>query len=181
MGTRHIVGVKLGDKLFGQYGQWDGDPGGAGLIVFRFLQDRFDEETFRKNFGAAVFVDEDEAERDFTPYNHFSRNLGVGIVSYIQETPEPRLYNRITFAADSLFCEWAYIIDLDARVLRVFSGLNEEKLPEGAFFKFLEGRARLGKEYEPVAEIGSLTFDELALMFEEEFLITFGQSERVSQ
>ena len=41
--------------------------------------------------------------------------------------------NANTFPEDSLFCEWAYIIDLDGEALEVYQGFQSKKHKEGRF------------------------------------------------
>jgi hypothetical protein len=59
----------------------------------------------------------------------------------------------VEFAADSLFCEWAYVIDLDKDVFEVYRGFNKRKLGKTHRFAFLEPKAR--KEYHPVCLLKS--------------------------
>lgn len=186
MGTRNLTMVKLGGKLFGQYGQWDGYPEGQGLTALRFLQNGFDEEKFKANFEKAVFLTDKEIEErwenagaepgaafvgmdvadEFKRNNmHLSRDMGAKILKYIQETSNPELQNGIAFAADSLFCEWGYMVDLDARELQCFRGFNRKPLARGQFFENLKP---LEKGYYPIEEIKSFKFDELkAITFSE--------------
>ena len=51
-------------------------------------------------------------------------------------------YNDLDFAADSLMCEWCYVIDLDEGVFDVHEGFNEQPLTEKDRFYFLEPKIR---------------------------------------
>lgn len=42
------------------------------------------------------------------------------------------------FAANSLFCEYAYVIDLDFMTFEIYKGFNPDKLKQGERFKYLE-------------------------------------------
>lgn len=72
------------------------------------------------------------------------------------------------FAADSLFCEWAYVIDLQKGTFEVYKGFNEELLRRGYRFFYLSNRSDGG--YQPVKQVHE--FDLNALPSDEEFLET---------
>lgn len=72
------------------------------------------------------------------------------------------------FAADSLFCEWAYVIDLDKMTFEVFKGFNKEPLVEGDRFyelqdKLIAEKAAKGRqvEYYPVKLVKSYDLNNL--------------------
>ena len=87
----------------------------------------------------------------------------------------PYLEDDINFAADSLFCEWAYVIDLDKRTFEVYEGFNKEPLNEDERFFFLEEKSykehRGVDQYHPVKLVKSWSLDELPTG--EEFLGAF--------
>lgn len=159
MGTRHLTIVKLGEKLFGQYGQWDGYPDGAGVEVFDFVRTKLDLQLFKERFEAARFVDTAEANSKFTRDSQFSRDMGAGILDYIQQTWKPELFNSIDFAADSLFCEWAWMLDLDKKELVVFRGFNKEPLKDGEPFKFLDDKRE--NSYYPIKHWVTMPFSQV--------------------
>ncbi|MDY6957557.1 MAG: hypothetical protein SVK08_00235 [Halobacteriota archaeon] len=51
------------------------------------------------------------------------------------------IFQDLEFAADSIFCEWAYLIDLDNGTFEVFEGFNHDKLKKGDRFYFLMKKA----------------------------------------
>ena len=91
----------------------------------------------------------------------------------------PYLEDNINFAADSLCCEWAYVIDLDKRTFEVYEGFNQEPLTEDDRFFFLEEKSnkehRGEDQYHPVKLVKSWSLDELPT--EEEFLNAFKEEE----
>lgn len=138
MGTRHLIAVvRNGEYKIAQYGQWDGYPDGQGLTVLNFLK-TCDIETFVKAVDNCTEATDDYIEKvDADPnwpenFPHFSRNTGADILQQVYDAGGLPLVLNVEFAADSLFCEWAYVIDLDDLVLEVYQGFNQRK-PEGRF------------------------------------------------
>lgn len=185
MGTRNLTAVVLnGEYKIAQYAQWDGYPKGQGLTVLRFLRDKGVTEQFLTNLSGCRFGTEDEIKATWTAagadpnsewvnmsvgekhtkmYRELSRDTGAGILALVAERP-CLLGDSITFAADSLFCEWAYVVDLDAMTLEVYKGFNKRPLPSDARFKHLE--AQRDGEYYPIRKLcefslGKLPSDEV--------------------
>jgi hypothetical protein len=65
----------------------------------------------------------------------------------------------LEFAADSLFCEWAYVIDFDSNTFDVYKGFNTQPLKETDRFYFLEDKAE--GNYHPVVIMASYCLDDL--------------------
>lgn len=143
-----------------QYGQWDGYPEGNGVRILDFVRSKPRMQKLReklKNVRFATKKDEKkvddylnsigckdgwmtqiQAEKYHKAFPYLSRNIGAGILELVSESTDKEiiLVNSTDFAGDSLFCEWAYVIDLDKNVLEVYSGFN--KTP-------LEGNERFSK------------------------------------
>jgi hypothetical protein len=118
-----------------------------------------------------------ELDREYLelPYINIDFTTGCHILRYILEPDIQPLPNYFEFARDSLFCEWAYIIDLDANTLEVFKGFNTQPLSEGERFYAYEGlekykdTERYEEAYEPVRFV--VAFDLNDLPCEAEFLV----------
>src|SRR5688572_19951636 len=156
MGTRNLVCVvKGGEYKVAQYGQWDGYPTGQGETIVEFLLQRMDRAMFERHLdnttvmtreeitafwkkagaddnGSIACSKADDAEKDAP---HMSRNTGAKILDYVQRTPYPKLQHELDFAGDSLFCEWAYVVDLDTDTLEVYKGFNKTGVPVGERFE----------------------------------------------
>lgn len=65
---------------------------------------------------------------------------------------------NVVFPGDSLYCEWAYVIDFDKNTFEVYQGFNKEPLPPDARFKFLE---KEDSEYKPVKIVAEWPLDNL--------------------
>lgn len=169
MGTRNLTAVYIdGEYKVAQYGQWDGYPGGQGITCLEFLRDRCDMPKFKANVRKATFLTPEEYNSILKKYGmdedgmisvrdydrlkidmpELSRDTGAEILDIIQSREEGvKLENSISFAADSIFCEWAWVIDLDANTFEAYEGFNKEPLtPEDRFY-FL-------KEYEEDGDSG---------------------------
>jgi hypothetical protein len=75
------------------------------------------------------------------------------------------LNNSVGFAADSLFCEWAYLIDLDKNVLEVYQGFNTKPLDKGQRFSDMS-KDRENSEYYPIRMIKSYDLGNLPTLAE---------------
>jgi len=64
------------------------------------------------------------------------------------------------FVRDSLFCEWAYVIDMDSREVEVYEGFNKSPVPAGE--RFSDPDSCSGKaEYFPVRLVAKAPFEEV--------------------
>jgi hypothetical protein len=175
MGTRHLIAVQLdGQYRIAQYGQWDGNPSGQGEIVLNFLEE-WRRPEFEAKLRAASFMTEEEMEalsarieREGLEigwserWPELSRDAGAEILEMVQHADAGiKLLDEIGFATDSLFCEWAYVIDLDAETLEVFKGFQKEPLPETErFFGFeLKYPNEVCEGYYPIRMIASYPLD----------------------
>ena len=180
MGTRHLIAVQLnGEYKVAQYGQWDGYPSSTGVEVLSFLRDA-DLPAFTERVRSAHYVPHEEltalGDRWLKVYPHQSRDVGADILSVIAKSePGIGLRNSIEFAADSLMCEYAYVIDLDKQKLEVFKGFNTEPLEAGERFAAVP-LPKDGGEYHQVRKIAE--FDLGSLPSDAEFVqITEPQEE----
>ena len=72
------------------------------------------------------------------PY-YWSRDLSSIVLNiinneYKDNTGDIVLVNKHNFGYDSLFCEWAYVIDLDNNEFEVYKGFNDKPLQGGDRF-----------------------------------------------
>lgn len=177
MGTRGMnVAIIDGKVKLAQYNQWDSYPAGQGAEVLGFLHYAMscpeNEESFKKKlrgcskattkdlkeiyqkFGwdeSTGSMSMDEAEKMKEAYPQFSRDTGSDVYGLIANSEKGlKLKHDLPFVADSLFCEWCYVVDFDAGTFEVYTGFNKEPLSEGdRFFKF-EKHVEKGSEYHPV-------------------------------
>jgi len=109
-------------------------------------------------------VDWNKAREFDTIYPETSRDTGAKILDIILDSNKPlKLINSLDFVNDSLFCEWAYVIDFDKNTFEVYEGFNKEPLsPDERFYSEDEI-----KEYYPVKHIKTFTLNNLPTTNEE--------------
>ena len=181
MGTRNLTIVhKNGEYKVAQYGQWDGYPEGLGVTLLNFLKnvnmDSFRNAIDNVSFYTKEEIDEvnktiDEIRKDIPNYSwqkdfpQLSRDTGGDILNLITFKGVNKVNNSIDFAADSLFCEWAYVIDLDINKFEVYKGFNHEELNSDERFYFLEDKRDkdniVGKDYHPIKFVKSYDLNNL--------------------
>lgn len=184
MGTRNLTMVYLdGEYKVAQYGQWDGYPEGQGVTILNFLQeveiDKFKEKVrnsvkkitpeiltkYHIEAGGELFSEAIRPEvfdKFKNLYPQFSRDTGAKVLEEIMSVAEGDIYLKLDteFAKDSLFCEWAYVVDLDQMVLEVYAGNNLLPLgPNDRFFWLQESLTSDG--YWPVKMICSFPLNKL--------------------
>lgn len=75
-------------------------------------------------------------------------------------TPTEEDAADLKFAANSLLCEWAYVVDLDRNTFEVFQGFNRDQLDDSERFKFLDG-ITVDSEYKAVKLAARFPLDNL--------------------
>lgn len=175
MGTRNLTAVydKNGNLKVAQYGQWDGYPSGQGFTILEALTGR--RADIESNLKHVRWITEDElkeAIRDITgdpdkewfdmdeskrfgeKYPELSRDIGGDILNIIADLKdgELKVTNQASFIYDTLFCEWAYIIDFQKNKLEVYSSWGDDDGNEPLKTRFY--REKVGEDGEIVAEYG---------------------------
>lgn len=130
-----------------------------------------------KQYGADEngLVTMEDLDRMMEDHPEFSRNTGAGILEMVQNHSEGmKLQDSIDFAADGLFCEWAWVIDLDAGTFEGYRGFGQTPLAENNRFYFLRDLEE-DNGYHGVRLVAKWNLD--ALPTDEEFLAAFKNDE----
>lgn len=175
MGTRNLTCVyKDGKHRVAQYGQWDGYPKGQGKTILEILKKDDNLKKLEKNIEYCKFVKretigkfydkcfEENNEKKFDEkYPSVDRDLGGEILNLIINSKDKKilLMDSIDFAKDSLFCEFCYVIDFDARTFEVYKGFNQQPLRDTERFYFFDGKPENG--YYPIKLIKTYNLDKL--------------------
>lgn len=196
MGTRNLTIVKHnGEYKVAQYGQWDGYPSGQGAIALEFAHKltavntlmEFTRKVDAVRVASAEYMNDidrrvksGELEDWRKSYPELSRDTCAKILDMILERPAGLiLQDDINFAADSLFCEWAYVIDLDEKTFEAYVGFNQSPLePTDRFFFLMDKIPKdCGEKYYPIKLYPGAVWSLHKLPSEDEFLKTFAKEE----
>ena len=201
MGTRNLTAVMIGGQYkIAQYGQWDGYPEGQGIRVLKFLQKKENRERLKDSLKRVRFIEFGGRDKEWiSAYdkaapewsrepdnrteeqkawfnNYISRDLGSDILYSIIKSDDKEIIikNSISFAGDSLFCEYGYIIDFDSGKFEIYKGHNKEIIKKG---RFVSGDCLLEKKggYEPIKISKGYDIDDLPS--EEQFLYDLSENE----
>ena len=190
MGTRGIWGFRKDgyDKV--SYCHWDSYPEGLGhqfaKLLMKPVADKLDSW-----FDKIVEIDTNELPTEEQKQHCIDMGWFNGNVSnrnaddwycLLRELQDPEAWaeliendkvvyidNYINFIKDSLFCEYAYIYDIDKKELEIYVGFQHEPQPGNRYgTQAREGNIR---NYYPCRLVGTITMDELR-NFAEEYTVT---------
>jgi len=150
MGTRGAVGFLSNGIEKITYNHFDSYPEGLGNGVLNFLHtiinfeelkikvnniiliDEKVEPTIKqiKQCIAAKTVDMEASEQSYKDWYCLLRHAQGNLEKYIEVRLMP---DSKDFLLDSLFCEWAYIINLDTNKLEIYEGFNEDQNGKGRY------------------------------------------------
>jgi len=177
MGTRNLTMViHKGEVRMAQYGQFDGYPRGVGRDIAAVLE-KYPLKKIRAALDRCVFVGQKKVDGYFKKLGHKGGNWVSIEISDQFEKAYPLLHRDISggkalavmleredtdpfeltdnreFAADSLFCEWCYVVDLDKKVVEVYTGFNQKPVKKDSRFAALNKFASPGRtgKYYPVS------------------------------
>jgi hypothetical protein len=139
MGTRGLTGFVIDGQVKAQYQQFDSYPSGVGAdVVAAFASGKITAEGVR-----AITLVKGDSKPTKTQIKRLEKysNTGVSTGSLdewyvlLRETQGDVLamieagfmIDSSSFAADSLFCEWGYLINLDTNTLEVYRGFQTDK------------------------------------------------------
>lgn len=156
MGTRNLICVvQDGEFKVAQYAQFDGHPTRTGEKIRQFLVREYAEDKLKK-FTAQIALTVEATEEALSEaydamktlgdrwsrqYPQFSRDTGPDILDWILEEEAPAVNSQLSFGGESLFCEWAYVINLDECTLEIYRGFNKKPVSKDNPFKAFENKS----------------------------------------
>jgi len=142
VGTRGLIGVRLDGKDYLTYNHFDSYPSGLGVAAVLAVDEMDEDLDYWKDLTRRVKVVnptdvpameelqnhvslwEKDCEAPPTEYYDFLHPLQGDIKAMLRMGI---LIDSGEFINDSLFCEWAYILNLDTRTLEVYHGWQNQK------------------------------------------------------
>jgi len=204
MGTRGAYGIKSNGKYYVTYNHFDSYPDGLGDVIVEFcrkIQKENGWDAFRKGTEALTLVNLSgipsakliEKYRKYSDINVsrqtvddwycLLRNLQFGeILTGIYNGNIEHMINGFDFLSDSLFCEYAYIINLDKMRLEFYEGFNDKGFDENSPLPFIQKEVEIklkeeekerkrseGTKYYPVRFKGSVPLSKIPKKWKEKF------------
>ena len=178
MGTRGFTGFVVGGRLIGSYNHCHSYPSGLGVALAVRLRDELEVgsvESMREGVKRVRLVDDVAAPspEDVERYwPHADLSLGeerckrecYALLRNLQGDPFAQLEAGVMtdgtdFPLHSLFCEWAYVVDLDRECLDVYEGFRKVPPTEGHWVGAVTESAGA---YWPVQRVDVIPFGSLA-------------------
>jgi len=154
MGTRGAIGFFVNGKTKVTYNHFDSYPSGVGLDVLEFAEGNTWSDLTDMAEGIEMLEQESNPSEEL---KEKAKQLGIyddkvglqtdGDLYCLLHGAQGNLdtYAKLgamvddeSFLGDSLFCEWAYIINVDDGVLEVYIGGNKKPDQEGRYAHFEE-------------------------------------------
>lgn len=158
MGTRGALGFRIGEQDKVVYNHFDSYPSGLGVNVLTDLQTHFIGQPFDAVLAQLhkvaselrLIVDgkPEPTEADIKRYQKFAntsvdsgeltdwyvllRNAQGGLKAYLSGDLDI-MDSAASFLLDSLFCEWAYIINMDIETFEIYKGFNKDPEAPGRY------------------------------------------------
>lgn len=142
MGTRGAVGFRVGKQDKVTYNHFDSYPSGLGQEVLDFIQansvesltkaaeniqmiDMSVKPTKEQIKVCEPWTDLTVSEQSTEDWYCLTRLAQGNLNAYVEGLPY--MNDSSSFLLDSLFCEYAYIINLDSKKLEFYSGFNQKQ------------------------------------------------------
>lgn len=149
MGTRGLIGLRHKDKDQLTYNHYDSYPEELGVNFLKSIK-KFSIEQMKNAFDNIKLIEDENkkpTKKEFEKYGKYG-NPGVGgpmsntkvktyyqLLHQLQGNIEPYLSGEVdimiesnNFIKDSLFCEWAYIVNLDTETLEIWRGFQKKNI-----------------------------------------------------
>lgn len=188
MGTRGMIGFVIDGKRKGIYNHFDSYPDGLGKDVVAFVQKVLavsdsQLERFKSNIRLVKWIDENKdkpTKKDmerYAPLHDKAVSTGVDWYALLRNAQGVKglelvymgqlghLIDGSEFIKDSLFCEFAYVLNLDDRTLEFYQGFQHGPQKDNPY-----GRKKdKDSGYYPCKLVGKVPFDQIPSDWMERF------------
>jgi len=182
MGTRGCYGFYKNGQTKVTYNHFDSYPEYLGKSIIEFLKNTSIEE-LNEIFEKIIMVKQDSkpTKKQITQLKKYAdlrvssqsldewyvllRNIQGDLNPYKKDLVY--MIDSQDFLTDSLFCEWAYIINLDINELEIYKGFNKIKTNQAKRYKISKPD---DQGYYSISPFLTFTFDEINKLSLEEIL-----------
>lgn len=200
MGTRGAIGFRINGELKVTYNHFDSYPSGLGQEFLEFVQKHCVSEntlqSLKEKVVKVIMVDEDipptesqykdlknywdtEVSNGTDWYALLRRAQGISGLDAIAEDKLHFMIDSKGFLRDSLFCEYAYIIDLDKCTANFYKGFNrdESKTEFGLTSGLDSSDGNSIKGYYPVRTVAIIPFNIINEYDDADVIYGYGEEE----
>lgn len=189
MGTRGALGFRVNEQDHITYNHFDSYFSGLGKDVLNWLRAELaagEEAAIKERAAELRHVDENASPtaEDFVQFQHLHDGMvssgtdWYSLLRGMQGDPAAILAAGVMtdahkFMADSLFCEYAYIVNFDTRELEVYQGFQRKAHKAGRYAAAVKKPRGWKPKYEgqdfyyPVKLVAAYSFDQLPTDFSE--------------
>ena len=149
MSTRGYLGLKKNGELKGTYNHFDSYPTGLGADIMNYICKELEQgkriEVLSETFDYIQLVNENDtptkeqqeacqkaglvnlivADRSLEDWYCLLREAQGNLKIYVDKVI-PYMIDSNSFLEDTLFCEWAYILNLDTGLLEIYENGNRD-------------------------------------------------------
>jgi hypothetical protein len=178
MGTRGAIGIRIDGQDKVAYNHFDSYPEGLGVDAVEFIREWLADgrDKMRDAARSITLIDEDipptQAQKDrlapvadlgvseqsLDDWYCLTRHLQGDLGGYLKYGVMP---DGHVFMQDSLFCEWAYVVNLDDFSFEVYRGFQKEQHSNGRYAALASLPERRAGEYWPVALVKAFALDNI--------------------
>jgi hypothetical protein len=174
MSTRGAVGFRYQKQDYVHYNHSDSYPTGLGKEVLEFIQGSSSEELQEISSRIVLVSEEDKPtieQIEQIEKNHFINNFSqqddwYGILRNVQGNLQAYKYglnfmlDGKNFLLDSLFCEYAYIVNVDNNTLEFYRGFNQQQLKNNGRYASKQDPLN-NNNYYGVALVSKYSFEDI--------------------
>lgn len=172
MSTRGCIGFRKDGKDVLQYNHSDSYPDWLGRRMLEYLTTHTPDQMAEVAARVKVVTEDYAPTAEEIEAHAESLNLDVnaqsadaaycllreaqGDLAYYDDPRHTLWMDYAGFMADSLFCEWAYVINLDEGTLEVYKGFNQDPAAPGRYAALGDGGDYCGVALVKAYPLGSL-------------------------